>query len=179
MVFVGRQTREKGFHLLLNAISRFRPGEIGLWLFGKVYEEDLDNKVRSLQTAGFDIRQQGEIPHRELLDRLAQMDVLCLPSTCVEMAPLVVQEAFSTGVPVIGARLGGIADAIRDDANGLLFKPNDADDLTEKIGRLLREPGLLGALKKAAGSSSEVTDIRGAHIQLYQEIQHNHGSDLA
>jgi glycosyltransferase involved in cell wall biosynthesis len=172
MVFVGRQTREKGFHLLLDAISRFRPGEIFLDLFGKVYEQDLENQVRSLKTAGFDIRQQGEIPHRELLARLAQMDVLCLPSTCVEMAPLVVQEAFAAGVPVIGARLGGIADSIKDHTNGLLFKPNDANDLAEKIGLLLLEPGLLDALKQAAGSSFEVTDIRGSHIQLYQEILH-------
>ena len=39
---------------------------------------------------------------------LAAIDVLAVPSLWLENSPLVIHEAFLAGVPVVGARIGGI-----------------------------------------------------------------------
>ena len=59
----------------------------------------------------------------------ARIDVLVVPSLWLENSPLVIHEAFQAGVPVVGSRIGGIADSSRDGWNGLLFEPGLAREL--------------------------------------------------
>lgn len=45
-------------------------------------------------------------------------------------------EAFALGKPVIGARIGGIPELVRDGETGYTFEPFDAGDLAAKINLL-------------------------------------------
>lgn len=73
--------------------------------------------------------------YREDIDNiLAESKMLIVPSLR-EGFGLVVVEANSLGVPVIGRAVGGIKELIRDGKNGYLFK--DFDDLVEKVTLLL------------------------------------------
>jgi glycosyltransferase involved in cell wall biosynthesis len=49
------------------------------------------------------------------------------------------KEAMACGTAVIGARLGGIPEAIEDGVSGLLFEPDDAEDLARAISRLVAD----------------------------------------
>ena len=74
-------------------------------------------------------------------------DIYCLPCVWasdgdVDGLPQMLMEAMACGVPVISTRLVGIADLIEDGETGLLAEPNDVDDLSEKIGRLIRDKSL-------------------------------------
>ncbi|ETN93142.1 Glycosyltransferase KanE [Gammaproteobacteria bacterium MOLA455] len=74
-------------------------------------------------------------------------DIYCLPCVWasdgdVDGLPQMLMEAMACGVPVISTRLVGIADLIEDGKTGLLAEPNDADDLSEKIGRLISDKSL-------------------------------------
>ena len=170
IIFAGRQSYEKGFHLLLAAIASLPPARLRLSLFGKITEPAFGTQIASLKDKGYDIRQHGEIAHDELLDQMEEMDVLCLPSTSVEMAPLVIPESFSMGIPVIGSRLGGIADAIVDGKNGFTFTPGNAADLAEKIKRLIDDPSLLKTMKEYTLSSFESKDIVQLHTGIYSKL---------
>jgi glycosyltransferase involved in cell wall biosynthesis len=49
-------------------------------------------------------------------------------------------EAFACGKPVIGSRIGGIPELVKDYETGLLFEPGNVDDLYLKIQYLIENP---------------------------------------
>ena len=51
-------------------------------------------------------------------------------------------EAMACGTCVVGSRVGGTPELISDAENGLLFTSNDANDLADKLARLIQEPAL-------------------------------------
>lgn len=77
-------------------------------------------------------------------------DVVLLPSTHGENLPTVLIEASATGRAVAASRVGGIPDIVADNETGLLFAPNDPDDLAATVCRLLGDSGLRHDLGAAA-----------------------------
>jgi phosphatidylinositol alpha-1,6-mannosyltransferase len=81
----------------------------------------------------------------------------------VEGFGLVFLEANACGTPVIGARTGGIPDAIRDGDTGLLVPPTDPDALAEAIRRVLTQPDLAASLGRQ-GRDYAATEASWAHV---------------
>ncbi|MGB0108677.1 MAG: glycosyltransferase [Terriglobales bacterium] len=67
---------------------------------------------------------------------LATYDVLCCPSVCVEGGPTVALEAHAVGTPVIGTRIGGLAEIISDGTNGRLVAPGDWRELARVLNEV-------------------------------------------
>lgn len=91
---------------------------------------------------------------------LPEIDVLAVPSLFREPFGRVVIEAFAHGVPVIGARSGGIPETIQPGVNGALFAPGDDAALAEQIMAYARDRALVatqsaGALAAAARYSPD------------------------
>ena len=64
-------------------------------------------------------------------------------------------EAAACGLPVIGARSGGIPDVVADGETGLLVNAENADEVVAAIGRLLKDRKLAGRLGKEGRSRVE------------------------
>lgn len=79
-----------------------------------------------------------------------QIDVLVVPSVFREPFGRVVIEAFVHGVPVIGARSGGIPETIEPGGNGALFAPGDDGALAQHIIELVQNPGRIATLSAGA-----------------------------
>ena len=62
----------------------------------------------------------------------------------------VVIEAFCRARPVVGTRVGGIADLVEDGVNGLLVEPGSSEALAGALERLLSDRELAGRLGEAA-----------------------------
>lgn len=91
---------------------------------------------------------------------LPEIDVLAVPSLFREPFGRVVIEAFAHGVPVIGAKSGGIPETIQPGVNGALFAPGDDAALAEQIMANARDRALVatqsaGALAAAARYSPD------------------------
>lgn len=67
-------------------------------------------------------------------------DIIVIPSIQPDPFPTTVLEAMASGKAVIGAKIGGIPEMIRHGKSGLLFTPNDENDLSNKIQQLLDDP---------------------------------------
>jgi phosphatidylinositol alpha-1,6-mannosyltransferase len=88
----------------------------------------------------------GHVPFDDLPRYYNAADVFAMPSReaspDVEGFGLVFLEAGACGIPVIGARTGGIPDAIQDGETGLLVPPSSPEALANALTRLLSSPDL-------------------------------------
>ncbi|NJM39694.1 MAG: glycosyltransferase family 4 protein [Anaerolineae bacterium] len=96
----------------------------------------------------------GRFENSRVVEVLRSFDVSVVPSTWYENAPLAILESRATGVPVITSRLGGMAELVQHELDGLHFTPEDSGDLARQFQRLLDEPELLLRLK--AGTRQRV-----------------------
>ncbi|PWZ13349.1 Sulfoquinovosyl transferase SQD2 [Zea mays] len=113
----------------------------------------------------------GTLQGEELSQAYASGDVFVMPSES-ETLGFVVLEAMSSGVPVVGARAGGIPDIIPEDQEGrtsFLYTPGDVDDCVGKIKRLLSSEELREAMGRAARKEMEKFDWRAATRKIRNE----------
>lgn len=83
-------------------------------------------------------------------DFFPQVDVIAIPSLIREPFGRVTIEAFAQGVPVIGARSGGIPETIEPGLSGLLFEPGDDAELAARIDSLVDDRDLVARLSVGA-----------------------------
>ena len=113
----------------------------------------------------------GTLQGEELSQAYASGDVFVMPSES-ETLGFVVLEAMSSGVPVVGARAGGIPDIIPEDQEGktgFLYTPGDVDDCVSKIERLLSCEELREMMGRAARKEMEKFDWRAATRKIRNE----------
>ena len=73
---------------------------------------------------------------QQLLEHYLQSDIYVHPSL-YEGLPNAIQEAMASGLPVVASRVGGIPYVIKDGYNGILFDPQEPEELTLMIQRLV------------------------------------------
>jgi glycosyltransferase involved in cell wall biosynthesis len=86
------------------------------------------------------------------------------------MSPLVIQEAFAAGIPVIASNVYGNEEQIRHNMNGLLFDFNNVNDLRRQIIRCIKEPSLLQDLAKNIKSPRSFKEVGGEYLTLYKNL---------
>jgi glycosyltransferase involved in cell wall biosynthesis len=124
VVFVGRLVDWKGLDILLEAIGAARArAPITLDVYGDGPMRDAWKHASD--RAGLDraVTFHGFVPQTEIPRRLAQSNVLALPSL-YECGGAVVLEAMALGVPVIACAWGGPLDYL-DETTGVLVPPDD------------------------------------------------------
>jgi|GEM_PF-606267 len=90
----------------------------------------------------------------EVARALDEATVLVLPSRSEGLGRVII-EALCRGRPVIGSRVGGIADLLEDGVNGVLVEPGESSALAAALVHVLSKPGLVEGLAGAARSSVE------------------------
>ena len=133
--------RLKGLTVAVEAFHLLTDAPASLLLYGA-----LPDNLRGGLPAN--CREQGRYTADQLEQVFAAFDVLIVPSLWYENAPFVIREAFARGKPVIASDLGGMAESVRHDEDGLLFPVGDAPALARAVRRLVEEPDLLGRLRR-------------------------------
>ncbi|EOY07276.1 Sulfoquinovosyldiacylglycerol 2 [Theobroma cacao] len=165
VIHVGRLGVEKSLDFLKSVMDRLPDARIAFIGDGP-YREELE-KMFTGMPAVFTGMLQGE----ELSQAYASGDVFVMPSES-ETLGLVVLEAMSSGVPVVGARAGGIPDIIpaeQEGKTGFLFNPGDVDDCLSKLEALLRNKELRETIGKAAREEMEKYDWKAATKKIRNE----------
>ena len=141
--FCGVLSPWKGAHLLVDAVMRSE-ASVQLAIHGRTEEpmfQDYIDGVMATAAADPRITFHGAYGLDQASDVFADMDVLVVPSTWYENTPIVMLEAFAAGVPVLASDLGGLAELVEPDRNGLTFASGDAAALRTAIERLADDPG--------------------------------------
>lgn len=74
----------------------------------------------------------------DVAEILPDLDLFVLPSK-EEALGTSILEASSAGVPVVASNIGGIAECVREDKNGLLFEAMNVNDLKEKLLTMIKD----------------------------------------
>jgi glycosyltransferase involved in cell wall biosynthesis len=146
--FVGTLVWHKGVHVLLDALRRLPDDAYEANIFGGLdvfpdYVADLRGRA-----AGLPVHFMGAFDRGAAAGVYDAMDVLVVPSLWLENSPLVIHEAFLADVPVVGARIGGIAELIRDGENGRLYEPTSAAALAAVLSHLIDQPAELDRFRR-------------------------------
>lgn len=102
------------------------------------------------------VHMRGHIDEEALRQAYLKADVFCQPGTA-ELQSLVSLEAMSASTPVVLADALALPHLVEDGENGFLFVPGDAQDLAEKLGRVL---GASEADRRAMGEASHAKALK-------------------
>jgi glycosyltransferase involved in cell wall biosynthesis len=172
VAFIGTLVEHKGCHILINAL-RALPADlpIKLSIHGKLTE--FPAYIEHLKTLAVDdprIEFAGPFHPPEVGGILAEIDLLVCPSLWYENTPLVIYEAMAAGVPVIASNLGGMAESITANINGLLFEPGNVEALRQHLAALLQDKSAVGKLASATvmplSMSDHVTRLEAIYASL-------------
>jgi glycosyltransferase involved in cell wall biosynthesis len=147
---VGRLTREKGVHLLVEALRHAGLPEARLAILGDGREAaGLRTQLTpQMHMAGF---------RKDVKACYAAFDLLVCPTLRMESGPLVLLEAWQAGTPVLASDLGGCQELVRRHG-GHLFPPGDIGALVQALQRC-----------HAAGRQRQVVDLASHRIEAVSE----------
>ncbi len=174
--YIGQIAPHKGVHLLIDAFRRLRnAAHTRLHIYG-----DLDQNpaytARLRRLAGNDtrIRLHGRVANTRIAAILAELDVTIVPSQWYENSPLAILEAQAAGTPVVTAALGGMAELVTHEVNGLLFAPHSSADLARQLQRLIDDPDLLSRLRTGVHPPRSFEDEMTQLLRLYDQAIMTH-----
>lgn len=132
--YFGRLTKQKGVDTLIEAAKAQR---CRLLIAGTGPEEDELKR----QAAGADnIEFLGYCTGEHLHTLIREARAIILPSVGYENAPISVLEAYASGKPVIGARIGGIPELIEEGVTGMTFESTDGANLGQCLSAFADMP---------------------------------------
>ena len=184
--YIGTHIPAKGIHDLIQAFGNVQ-GESVLRIWGrpqgqhtealKVLAQNLPDGKSKQVSWHSEYRNQDIV--REVFNRV---DAIVVPSVWVENSPLVIHEAQQVRVPVIAADVGGMAEYVRHEVNGLQFKHRSYQSLAAQMQRFVNAPDLarrLGQRGYVFSKSGDIPDIEN-HVReienLYQRVLERRGS---
>lgn len=157
--YIGHIGPQKGVYEMVAAFASAElAGRAELHVYGDLahnsaYAQRVLDLAKS-QTNGVEFH--GAFSPDDLGKVLSQVDVTVVPSIWWENNPRVVQESFAGCAPVIASNVGGIAEFVQHEINGLLFERGSIDDLARQMRRVVEDPSLLAQLQAGIPSTLSV-----------------------
>jgi glycosyltransferase involved in cell wall biosynthesis len=173
-VYCGRLQSLKGVETLVRAAALARQP---VTVVGGGPEE---TRLRTLSAdLRADVEFLGHLPKEALIGVVQSSRAIVVPSEVNENAPLAVLEGYAAGRPVIGARIGGVPELVREDETGLLFPSGEVEALAAALDRFAALPDARLAEMGAAGrrwveQDFTATRYRNRLLQLYGSLDGGH-----
>lgn len=169
--YIGAIAWQKGLHVLVEAFNMISPDAAELRIYGdpQVFPEYTKQIKDALVNPS--VYFMGKIENERVGEVLAETDVLVVPSIWYENSPVVIQEAFAAGVPVLASNLGALAEKVRNGMDGLLFRSRDFNDLFAKIHFLVENPGFIKGLKRNIRPAKSIEENAQALERFYYQLK--------
>ena len=176
--YFGQITQFKGVDVLLDAVTRLPEAVWGddaqLMIFGGNLERQpkpFQEKIEALvEKAGNRVRFYGAYQNTEMPRLMRNIDWTIIPSIWWENSPIVIQESFYHGRPMISSNIGGMAEKITDGVDGMHFRVGSSEDLVDRMTEALSNPGLWDRLRAGIKTPIDYEECAKQHLDLYRDI---------
>ena len=151
MVYIGRLGKEKRIEDLRAVLDQNPSVRLAI-VGGGPYMKTLQEVFKGTKTVF-----TGTLSGQPLWEAFASGDVFCMPSDS-ETLGFVVLESLASGVPVIGARAGGIPDLIDegdDTRTGYLVSPGDTEAMSSCMRELMADKEKLQSMGRRGRLEAE------------------------
>lgn len=164
-LFVGRIDASKGIEPLV-AAWRELGGRIPLRVAGAGPDQHL---LRDLPPG---VEWLGPQERGGVLELMRHASALVVPSVWYEGFPVTIAEAFATGLPVLGSRIGAIEAIVDDGVTGALFEPGSPAALAAAVRAAFADPRRLRAMGAAARQAFLERYTPEQNHRMLMEIYH-------
>ena len=181
--YFARICPEKGLHLLVQAVRKIRKQHPDVKLIAGGYlgsrdAEYFDRVTRAAEDLGDSFEYIGSPADQSMKARfLRGLDVLSVPAPYKEPKGIYILEALACGVPVVQPAHGAYPEMLASTQGGLLFEPENVDDLAEKLISLIvdsakrTELATLGIARVRERYS--LTAMTNATVSAFEAFPHN------
>lgn len=174
--YIGTHIPAKGIHDLIRAFGCLR-GDCRLRIWGRPRGQDtaaLEAMARALPPGAAErVEWRPEYNNADITGAVFDhVDAIVVPSIWVENSPLVIHEAQQARVPVVTADVGGMAEYVHHEVNGLLFRHRSTDALAAEMQRLVDDPALaarLGARGYLADPDGDIPSVE-KHVEAIEAL---------
>ena len=173
-----RRARQRGQRrknaVMLSAAKHLDSPPLHLHIFGdgdKTYINELKTFLDEKGLAEM-VTFHGKVPQDELIRHYDRCDLMLVPSLWQEPFGLVVAEAMARRLPVIASNVGGPAEIVTHEKNGLLVEAGDERALALAISQLMKDPEKRKRFGQAARSTVQQRFvIKENAIRVEQHLQ--------
>jgi len=170
--YFGRLDPAKGIDTLVDALRRIPETPLSLDIFA-VRQAGSDGYVRQLERCAAGDRRivfRAALPSGAVYEAMQACDIVAVPSRCLETGPLVVLEAFAAGTPVLGSRLGGIAELVTDGIDGILVHSERPVAWAKAISRLANRPAEVARLRVGIRKPRTIDIVASEMVEVYRSL---------
>jgi len=137
-----------------------------------VQRSEFQREFKELLDQATNVTLVGKYAAKDLPQIMSEIDWVVVPSIWWENSPLVIQEAFMYGRPVICSDIGGMAEKVTDGVNGLHFRAGNVSSLAEVMTRAAGDRELWTRLASAPAPDYSM----GHHAARVRELYARLGS---
>ena len=173
ILYFGRLSQEKGIEFLIKTFLKAL--DIPLKIVGQGPQR---NKLEKLaKNRRKKIEFLGEKKGQQLKEIISEAYLIIVPSLWPENFPYAILESFALAKPILAAKVGGLPELVKNKQTGLLFKPNNQDDLKEKIIWASQHPKEMEKMGQTAQKEVLAKYNPEKHyqklIKIYERIKNN------
>lgn len=167
--FIGRIDEAKGIRNLLRAFRAADMPDSELLIAGNGKQDFVDSLWS--EHSSDRVRFLGHTSQNEFF---SNVDVVVVPSLWNDTLPGVVFEALAFGKPVIASRRGGIPEMVIDGQNGIIFEPDNHEELVAALQTMASDSALRARMGELAKLSAEpFIDAQAwgrKYVDLYEDM---------
>ena len=158
LLYVGQIERWKGIDFLLEVLAGLAPEhDFHVQVVGG---GSLLDQLQARYAGADWMTLAGKVPAAEVGAFMASSDLLVVPSTWFENAPLVISQALRLALPILASDTGGLPEMVRAGVNGDLLPPGDAAAWRARLAEILRDPALVQRWRAQAAGMHAVASPR-------------------
>ena len=175
--FFGQINPFKGIDVLLEALTLMRPEErktLRVEVHGANLESQSDEfqariaALREPLEAEGCLRWAGPYQPHEMRARMAGVDWVLVPSVWWENSPMVIQEAFVLGRPLVVSNIGGMAEKVRDGIDGAHCAAGNPADWASTLLRLAGDARAWDNARSAIVRPLTHAECARTHLELFE-----------
>ncbi|NUQ58797.1 MAG: glycosyltransferase family 4 protein [Anaerolineales bacterium] len=161
LLYVGTLADWQGLDIVIKALPKILESQpVKLHIVGRGRSRQRKALAKQIRKLGLEehVIVQPAVPHHEIPSLIAGADICVAPLALNDRnvtqgaCPIKILEYMAAGRPLLASNMPIVRELVREDVDGLLFSPNDPEDLARQAVQLLKNMELSQRLAESAAA---------------------------